>query len=210
MFTHLRPRLAVAITLILLLPVIVFAASAAPRTGAMTVADVEFLGEVVVPTGAEYGGTEIGGLSSITYDAGRGVYYALSDDQGNRPTGDPVRYYTIAIDVSDGSLDAGDVIFTEIMYDTSDPLSESSAEWFEVYNTTGETLDLYGCTIGDHTKIGTFVEIQLLEGLQTQAKLFRGGDGRIVDHVQGRQQRAAGGLAADLDLVGFNDARSDE
>ena len=25
---------------------------------------------------------------------GRGVYHTLSDDQGNRPTGDPVRYYT--------------------------------------------------------------------------------------------------------------------
>ncbi len=36
-------------------------------------------------------GGEIDGLSSITYDVGRGVCYALLDDRGNRPAGDPVR-----------------------------------------------------------------------------------------------------------------------
>ncbi len=81
---------------------------------ALTVVDIEFLGEVVVPTGAEFDGTEIGGLSSISYDSGRAVYYALSDDQGNRTTGDPVRYYTVAIDVSDGSFDAGDLEFVDV------------------------------------------------------------------------------------------------
>jgi hypothetical protein len=83
----------------------------AKDAGAQTVVEVEFLGEVVVPTGVEFGGTEIGGLSSITYDPNRGVYYTLSDDQGNRPTGDPVRNYTVAIDLADGTLDAGDVEF---------------------------------------------------------------------------------------------------
>ncbi len=81
---------------------------------AQVVVDVEFLGEVVVPTGSNFGNTEIGGLSSITFDAARDVYYVLSDDQGNRPTGDPVRYYTVAIDLSDGTLDDGDVEFIEV------------------------------------------------------------------------------------------------
>jgi hypothetical protein len=79
-----------------------------------SVAGVEFLGEVIVPTGTTFGGTEIGGLSSITFDAARNVYYALSDDQGNRETGDPVRYYTVAIDLADGSLDGGDVTFVDV------------------------------------------------------------------------------------------------
>ena len=39
-----------------------------------------------------------------------GVYYALSDDQG---TINPVRFYTLDVDVSDGHLDAGDVTFLE-------------------------------------------------------------------------------------------------
>jgi hypothetical protein len=98
----------VALAVLLVMPAV---ASAPGMSDAQTVVDVEFLGEVVVPTGTLFDGTEIGGLSSITYDEGRGVYYVLSDDQGNRPTGDPVRYYTVAIDLSDGTLDEGDVEF---------------------------------------------------------------------------------------------------
>jgi hypothetical protein len=80
----------------------------------VTVTGFELIGTVNIPTGTQFDGTEIGGLSSITYDPNRGVYYALSDDQGNRPTGDPVRYYTVAIDLADGTLDAGDVEFVAV------------------------------------------------------------------------------------------------
>ncbi|MDH3303181.1 MAG: esterase-like activity of phytase family protein [Acidimicrobiia bacterium] len=76
-----------------------------------TVADVDVLGQVVIPTGTMADGTEIGGLSSITWDSARRVYHIISDDQGNRSTGDPVRYYTAAIDLGDGSLDDGDISF---------------------------------------------------------------------------------------------------
>ena len=100
-----------ALTL-LVVPLVGMSANGA--TGAQVVVDVEFLGEVVVPTGTDFGNTEIGGLSSITFDAARDVYYVLSDDQGNRPTGDPVRYYTVAIDLSDGTLDDGDVEFIDV------------------------------------------------------------------------------------------------
>ncbi len=82
--------------------------------GAQMVVDVEFLGEVIVPTGTVFEATEIGGLSSITFDAQRNVYYVLSDDQGNRPTGDPVRFYTVAIDLADGTLDEEDVDFLAV------------------------------------------------------------------------------------------------
>ncbi len=76
-----------------------------------TVLDVAVLGQVTIPTGATADGTEIGGLSSITWDRARGVYQIISDDQGNRPTGDPVRFYTATIDLADGSLDDGDIAF---------------------------------------------------------------------------------------------------
>ena len=100
------------------------AVSAKDHDGAKTVTGVEFLGEVIIPTGTMFSGTEIGGLSSITYDSGRQVYYTLSDDQGNRATGDPVRYYTLAIDYSDGTLDDGDIWFvdvTQLFADKNDP-----------------------------------------------------------------------------------------
>lgn len=104
--------IAVLLALLLLSPIV--GTFALRDGGAKTVADVEFLGEVIVPTGTVFEGTEIGGLSSITFDPGRGVYYVLSDDQGNRPTGDPVRYYTVAIDLADGTLDDGDVTFVDV------------------------------------------------------------------------------------------------
>jgi 3-phytase/alkaline phosphatase D len=114
MVSRIRIFALITVMLTLLLVLTVVATSAKDTGGAQTVVDVEFLGEVVVPTGTDFEGTEIGGLSSITFDAGRSVYYALSDDQGNRPTEDPVRYYTIAIDLADGTLDDGDVEFVAV------------------------------------------------------------------------------------------------
>lgn len=90
------------------------AAISAPKIrGPQTVVDVEFLGEVVVPTGTTFEGTEIGGLSSIAYDKRRRVYYVVSDDQGNRPTGDPVRFYTLSVDLTDGTFGDGDLEFVD-------------------------------------------------------------------------------------------------
>jgi hypothetical protein len=113
---HSRRWLGLTVTIaaasLLVSPAVVTSARAGDDT--MTVVDVEFLGETVVPTGTMFDGTEIGGLSSITYDKARGVYHTLSDDQGNRPSGDPVRYYTIDVDLSDGALDDGDVEFIDV------------------------------------------------------------------------------------------------
>jgi 3-phytase len=64
-----------------------------------------------VPTGTIFGGTVVGGLSSITYDARRDVFYTISDDQGVLG---PVRYYTLTADLSDGRLDNGDIAFTAV------------------------------------------------------------------------------------------------
>jgi hypothetical protein len=69
---------------------------------------LEFLGQAIVPTGETFGGTTIGGLSSITYDAASGDFYVLSDDQAD------ARFYTVRIDVGDGRLDNGDVRFTGV------------------------------------------------------------------------------------------------
>jgi len=77
----------------------------------VTLASYELIGTTSISTGTQFEGTEIGGLSSITYDPNRGVYYAISDDQG---TIDPVRYYTLSIDVSDGQLDPGDITFLDV------------------------------------------------------------------------------------------------
>src|ERR1700752_1348867 len=76
----------------------------------VTVAGYELIGTVNIPTGAQFEDTVIGGLSSITYDPARNVYHVISDDQG---TINPVRYYTLDINVSDGQLDPGDITFLD-------------------------------------------------------------------------------------------------
>jgi len=65
---------------------------AAPAAAKGPKTDLEFLGQAIVPSGTSFAGTRIGGLSSITYDARRGVYYAVSDDPAD------VRYYTLRLD----------------------------------------------------------------------------------------------------------------
>ena len=64
------------------------------------------LGQATIPTGTQFQGTTVGGLSGTAYDAGRDVYYALSDDRSQLS---PARFYTLDIDLSDGALDQGEV-----------------------------------------------------------------------------------------------------
>jgi hypothetical protein len=77
-----------------------------------TVTDIEALGTVTMPTGTMFADTEVGGLSGIAYDASRDVYYAMSDDRSN------ARFYTVSIDLSDGSLDEGDVTLEDVTFIT--------------------------------------------------------------------------------------------
>ncbi|MGH3038192.1 MAG: esterase-like activity of phytase family protein [Gaiellaceae bacterium] len=79
------------------------AATAAPT--------LQFLGEEILPTGLQFEGTEVGGLSSIAYDADRDRYYVLADDAS---VIDPARYYTFELDVADGTLDPGDAVVTDV------------------------------------------------------------------------------------------------
>jgi 3-phytase len=93
-------RALLAVLALLLTPA---AATAAPT--------LQFLGEDILPTGLQFDGTEVGGLSSIAYDAAADRYYVISDDQSVL---DPARYYTFALDVADGNLDPGDVAVTDV------------------------------------------------------------------------------------------------
>jgi hypothetical protein len=74
--------------------------------------DLDFRGQAIVPSGTAFDGTTVGGLSSITYDTRHGgVYYAISDDAS---VFQPVRYYTVALDIRDGKLTDGDVTFKDV------------------------------------------------------------------------------------------------
>src|SRR5688572_9685290 len=79
----------------LVLGLAVAVVAAAPVQAAPT-PELTFLGQQIFPTATQFQGTTFGGLSSITYDPRRNLFYVISDDQVN------VRFYTLQIDVSGG------------------------------------------------------------------------------------------------------------
>ena len=75
-------------------------------TGERPDAPLTYLGRSVVdPEPQVAGDPPIGGLSSL-FHVGGGIYYAVSDDRGEHGQ---ARYYTISIDLTDGSLAQPDV-----------------------------------------------------------------------------------------------------
>jgi hypothetical protein len=72
------------------------AAAAGPAQAAPS-PELQFLGQQIFPTATQFQGTTFGGLSSITYDARRDLFYVISDDQVG------ARFYTLRIDVSGGA-----------------------------------------------------------------------------------------------------------
>ncbi|WP_066423649.1 esterase-like activity of phytase family protein [Anabaena sp. 4-3] len=72
--------------------------------------------------------TTVGGLSGITYDPVEQVYHAISDDRSNI---NPARFYSLTIDLSDGSLNNGDVSITRVtslLDENGDPFAANSLD----------------------------------------------------------------------------------
>jgi 3-phytase len=104
--------------------------STASNIPGQTVVSVNFAGQVILPTATDAtfndNSSQIGGLSGVAYDPGQNLYYFISDDRGDRtPTNvgtnppppnsnTPPRFYTGTINLSDGQLNSGDVIFTGV------------------------------------------------------------------------------------------------
>jgi 3-phytase len=93
---RLRPRLVWCAALLALLLV--------PAPSAAQEQPLRFLGELDIPDQSiQVEDTTVGGLSGLTYDARRNVYYVISDDRGDFQ---PPRFYTARIDVGlDGVRD---------------------------------------------------------------------------------------------------------
>ncbi|MEG4805496.1 esterase-like activity of phytase family protein [Microcoleus sp. ARI1-B5] len=75
------------------------------------VTKIDFIGRAIFPTGSPFQGTEIGGLSGITYDATKQVYYAISDDRSSKA---PARFYTLKINWQSGKLEKENMAFTGV------------------------------------------------------------------------------------------------
>ena len=110
--------------------------TAAPAAAAVTPQlTPQLLGQVTLPSGASFRDTAFGGLSGITYDAERGVYYAISDD---RSQFDAARFYTLRIDLTDGPLQAG----VEVLSTT--PLRNAKGRTFAESSLDPESIALTG------------------------------------------------------------------
>ncbi|MCV7200320.1 phytase [Mycobacterium angelicum] len=83
-----------------------------------------YLGQSLVASDATFGGTPIGGLSGISYDSGRQIYYVISDDYSANA---PVRFYTVRLSLSDKGI--SDVAFTGVR-----PLLDTSGQPFARQN----------------------------------------------------------------------------
>jgi hypothetical protein len=57
---------------------------------------IEYIGEYQVPNDFKVKNTLVGGLSGLTYDRQRDVFYAISDDRGDKA---PARFYTLKLDL---------------------------------------------------------------------------------------------------------------
>jgi hypothetical protein len=88
--------------------VLAASANASPQGPPM---HLQFLGQAIVTTGTQFDGTTIGGLSSITWDPLLNVYYAISDDPSQFQ---PARFYTIRLDVGNGTLSDAAVHFAGV------------------------------------------------------------------------------------------------
>ena len=134
---------------------------------------LEFLGEVTFPTGFEFSGTTVGGLSALTYDPKQNLFYALSDDPARRG---PARLYSLRIDLGDASLDEGDVAFHEVI-----PLLDTDGTPYAEYALDGEGLA--------RTPNGFFVssEGNISRGVMPFLREFTG-DGTFVRKVSIRRR----------------------
>ncbi|MBD2243991.1 esterase-like activity of phytase family protein [Nostoc sp. FACHB-888] len=74
---------------------------------AAEVSSIEFIGETTLAKGLTFQKTEVGGLSGITFDAKNNLYYAISDDRGQKAN---ARLYTLKIDLGKGYLQKGRVV----------------------------------------------------------------------------------------------------
>lgn len=74
---------------------------------AVEITGIDFIGQATLPNNLTFQKTLVGGLSGITYDAKKDLYYAISDDRGQKA---PARFYTLKIDLSKGKLTNGGVV----------------------------------------------------------------------------------------------------
>ena len=68
---------------------------------------LEYLGQIVLPTGLKLAGVEFGGISGLDYDAANAQFYAISDDRSQKA---PARLYTLKLQADEKGVSALDIV----------------------------------------------------------------------------------------------------
>jgi hypothetical protein len=143
------------------LPATTVAPPSATPNAASCAPGVELLGFADGLDKARFDDTDVGGLSALTYDAPRGVYYALTDNQGDTPA----RFYTLRLPLD------GDKLGTPIV-EAVTTLRDASGRPFTGRNLDGEGLALWAGG-------------QLLVASESEPSIRRFGiDGRLIDELR--------------------------
>lgn len=95
-------------------------------SGAIT--HLEYIGQARIPGGSKIGGTPVGGLSGITFEASRNLFLVVTDDPSARAS---ARFYELELDLADGQLKEGGarlVDVTEIQSPEGGPMPRGSLD----------------------------------------------------------------------------------
>ncbi|WP_287128124.1 esterase-like activity of phytase family protein [Candidatus Cyanaurora vandensis] len=133
-----------------------------------TVTEISYLGQATFPTGTLYNNTQVGGLSGITYDSSQNLYYSIADD---RSVINPARYYTLTIDLSTGTLNNSNVVFTGVttlLNGSGQPFAANSIDPEGIALTNGTLFISSEGEVSTNQILNPFVNRFTLAGLQTQ------------------------------------------
>ena len=136
----LKPR-KLPLILVLIIPLILISFLSSNFVSASSIVNsIEFIGQATLPTGLIFQKTEVGGLSGITYDPKNNLYYAISDDPGQKA---PPHFYTLTIDLSKGKLTNNDVMpvsVTNLLGDNNQPFLPNTTDTEGIALTNQDTI----------------------------------------------------------------------
>ncbi|QLE58745.1 esterase-like activity of phytase family protein [Nostoc sp. TCL26-01] len=108
--------------------------------GAVEISNIKFIGQATLAKGLSFQKTEVGGLSGITYDAKDNLYYAISDDRGQKAN---TRFYTFKIDLEKGVLQDSNVMpvgVTNLLDENGQPFPSGKTDTEGIAITKEETV----------------------------------------------------------------------
>ena len=140
------------------------------RTSAVEVTGINFIGEATLPTGTNFQNTELGGLSGITYDTRKQLYYAISDDRSQKS---PARFYTFEINLNTNSFQESNIKPVAVI-----TLKDKNGKSF-----SAGTIDPEGIALNDNSSIFVSSEGNADRGINPFIKEFSVNSGQEISNL---------------------------